>query len=59
MLVEAVNINGNKGSSTAVMLTFDIEKDHTILTTNLGDSAYIQFRPSQDGSLKQIYKSKE
>ena len=59
ILDEAVRSNTNVGSSTAVLLKFDTSQKNMITTTNLGDSAYIHFRPQKDGELELMFRSKE
>ena len=60
ILIESVKINEETGTSTAVLLKIDPERpDSHLLTTNLGDSGYMIFRPDEEGNLEQIFKSKE
>ena len=56
MLVEAVKINKNTGSSTAMLARLDAEKD-ILYTTNLGDSGYRIFRKKDQMEL--FYASKD
>jgi len=44
ILVEAVKMNKNKGSSTAVLAS--LEEPNVMKTCNLGDSGYAIFRAS-------------
>ena len=61
VLVEAAKNNEETGSSTAVMAKIDPDDRNVLRTTNLGDSAYILYRPDpiEIGKFKKIYKSKE
>ena len=60
MLIEAVKINPNGGSTTAVMAKIDGDrkKPVTLKTCNLGDSGYLIVRPSDDG-VSTVFRSTE
>lgn len=60
MLIDAVKLNKNVGSSTAVLAKLD-EPD-IIKTTNLGDSCYVIFTAQYERNavkLKKVFRSKE
>lgn len=57
LLVDAVKMNQQIGSSTAVLAKLDGDRDF-IKTTNLGDSGYMLLRLTDDG-VSQIFRSKE
>ncbi len=60
LLVEAVKLNPNEGSSTAVMAL--LGDDGRLQTCNLGDSAYLILRPvmkNGESEIKKVYRSKE
>ena len=48
-MIESVSMNLETGTSTCVLLKFDTERQNFIKTTNLGDSGYVLFRPTEDG----------
>ena len=54
ILVKAVEMNKNVGSSTAVLAS--LEDEGTLKTTNLGDSGYVIFRASKEGRKVELAK---
>ena len=54
ILVKAVEMNKNVGSSTAVLAS--LEGTDTLKTTNLGDSGYVIFRASKEGKKVELAK---
>ena len=60
ILVEAVALNKNVGSSTAVLAS--LQEPNIMKTTNLGDSGYIIYQASNVENeivLKKIFRSEE
>jgi len=47
-LIQSVKINKNIGTSTAVLLKLEGDE---LITTNLGDSGYMIFRPTKKAGL--------
>lgn len=61
LLIDAVSLNKEQGTSTSLIITFD-DKLPIIYTTQIGDTSYMILRKVKEGSgtrLKKIYKSPE
>ena len=58
VLVDAVAVNKNQGSTTCVLAKFDTQRPNYIKTTNLGDSGYILYRPNfENGTLTKLFRT--
>lgn len=58
VLVDAVKLNKNQGSTTCVLAKFDTQRPNYIKTTNLGDSGYILYRPNlENGTLTKLFRT--
>ena len=60
ILVEAVKAHTRLGTSTAVLVKFDTQRQNFLKASNLGDSGYVIFRPTEkDGKygLEKIFRT--